>query len=57
MLLVSLRNGRGHSYLRDMLHPLITSLLEDSSVKINTNPIDVYKNWINQQESETGVSR
>ena len=40
-----------------MLHPLVTSLLEDKSVKINTNPIEVYKNWVNQQETETGVAR
>lgn len=51
------RNARGHSYLKDMLHPLVTSLLEDKSVKINTNPIEVYKNWVNQQETETGVAR
>lgn len=51
------RNGRGHSYLRDMLNPLITSLLDDKTVKINTNPIEVYKNWVNQQETESGVTR
>jgi len=51
------RNARGHSYLRDMLNPLITSLLEDTSVKINTNPTEVYKNWVNQQETDSGVPR
>ncbi|XP_067934294.1 ras GTPase-activating-like protein IQGAP1 isoform X2 [Watersipora subatra] len=50
------RNARGRSYLRDMLNPLVTSLLDDKSVKINTNPIEVYKSWVNQQETETGVS-
>lgn len=55
MLLVY-RNARGHSYLRDMLNPLVTSLLGDKSVKINTNPVEVYKAWLNQTETETGVS-
>jgi len=55
-VLLVYRNARGHSYLRDMLNPLVTSLLGDKSVKINTNPVEVYKAWLNQTETETGVS-
>lgn len=48
------RNPRGQSALRDLLHPLIKEVLDDKEFMINTNPVDVYKNWINQTESQTG---
>ncbi len=31
-----------------MLGPLINRVLEDKSLKINTNPIEIYKQWVNQ---------
>ncbi|KAK6188369.1 hypothetical protein SNE40_004554 [Patella caerulea] len=48
------RNQRGSNALREMLNPLINSVINDKNIRINTNPVDVYKAWINQTESETG---
>ena len=48
------RNQRGQNALREMLNPLITSVIEDRNLKIQTNPVEVYKAWINQVESTTG---
>ena len=33
---------------------MVKQVLEDSKLKINTNPVEVYKSWVNQMESETG---
>ncbi|XP_060062495.1 ras GTPase-activating-like protein IQGAP1 [Ylistrum balloti] len=48
------RNQRGQNSLREMLNPLVTEVIEDKNLRINTNPVDVYKTWINMTESETG---
>ena len=48
------RSGRGGYGLKDLLGPLIKQVLDDSKLKINTNPVEVYKGWINQLESESG---
>ena len=48
------RSGRGGYGLKDLLGPLIKQVLDDSNLRINTNPVEVYKSWINQQESESG---
>ncbi|XP_063433642.1 ras GTPase-activating-like protein IQGAP1 [Mytilus trossulus] len=50
------RNQRGQNALRDMLSPLVNSVIEDKTLKINTNPIEVYKVWVNTTESTTGVT-
>lgn len=48
------RNGRGQSSLRELLNPLVRSVIEDQHLQINTNAVEVYKQWINQMEAETG---
>jgi len=48
------RSGRGGCGLKELLGPLVKQVLEDTKLKINTNPVEVYKGWINQIESETG---
>ncbi|KAL5004093.1 hypothetical protein ScPMuIL_017549 [Solemya velum] len=50
------RNQRGQNALREMLNPLITEVIEDRNLRINTNPVEVYKTWINLRESQTGVA-
>jgi len=39
------------------LNPLVTSVIDNASLQINTNPVEVYKQWVNQTEAETGVTR
>lgn len=48
------RKGAGQASLRDMLGPLIHRILGDSGMQINTNPVDIYKSWINQLEMHSG---
>ncbi|XP_041369796.1 ras GTPase-activating-like protein IQGAP1 isoform X2 [Gigantopelta aegis] len=48
------RNQRGQNALREMLNPLITRVIEDRNLRINTNPVEVYKMWVNQTESQSG---
>ncbi|CAL1534099.1 unnamed protein product [Lymnaea stagnalis] len=48
------RNQRGQNALKEMLNPLITRVIEDKNLRINTNPVEVYKAWVNQTESSTG---
>ncbi|XP_048583306.1 ras GTPase-activating-like protein IQGAP1 isoform X2 [Nematostella vectensis] len=48
------RGARGQSSLRELLEPLVNDVLNERNLNINTNPLDVYKGWVNQMESETG---
>ncbi|KAK3863384.1 hypothetical protein Pcinc_030834 [Petrolisthes cinctipes] len=48
------RRGHGQASLRDMLGPLIHKVLSDNNMQINTNPVEIYKTWINQLEMNTG---
>lgn len=41
----------------ELLQPLVEGILNDKNLSINTNPLEVYKAWINQMESETGEAR
>jgi hypothetical protein len=36
------------------LGPLIQQILDDKSLQINTNPVEVYKLWVNQLERQSG---
>ncbi|CAB4017386.1 ras GTPase-activating IQGAP1, partial [Paramuricea clavata] len=48
------RGTRNQGSLRELLQPLVQTVLDDSTLNTSTNPVEIYKNWINQQESETG---
>ncbi|XP_028609108.1 ras GTPase-activating-like protein IQGAP3 [Grammomys surdaster] len=48
------RNGRGQSALQEILGKVIQDVLEDRSVSIHTDPVQIYKSWINQVEAQTG---
>ena len=51
------RNARGQGSLRELLNPLVKEIVENKTLLINTNPVEVYKAWINQFESESGKAR
>lgn len=36
---------------------LILQVLSDNNMQINTNPVEIYKTWINQLEMNTGQAR
>ncbi|XP_008851771.1 ras GTPase-activating-like protein IQGAP3 isoform X2 [Nannospalax galili] len=48
------RNGRGQSALKEILGKVIQDVLEDRTLSIHTDPIHIYKSWINQMEAQTG---
>uniref|UniRef100_A0A8C5U161 IQ motif containing GTPase activating protein 3 n=1 Tax=Malurus cyaneus samueli TaxID=2593467 RepID=A0A8C5U161_9PASS len=48
------RNVRGHNALRDILAGPVQEVLQDKSLSIRTDPVDIYKAWINQAESQSG---
>ncbi|XP_042637948.1 ras GTPase-activating-like protein IQGAP3 [Orycteropus afer afer] len=48
------RNGRGQSALQEILGKVIQDVLEDKMLSVHTDPVHLYKNWINQTEAQTG---
>ncbi|MEQ2282850.1 Ras GTPase-activating-like protein iqgap1 [Ameca splendens] len=48
------RGARGHNTLRQLLAPVVKEIIDNKSLGINTNPVDVYKAWVNQLETATG---
>lgn len=57
MLVNFYRHARGNNALRDSLGPALQDLLLDRSLSIRTDPLEVYRTWINQTESQTGTRR
>lgn len=57
MLVNFYRNARGQNALRDTLGPALQDLLVDKSLSVRTDPVDVYKTWVNLSETQTGCKR
>ena len=53
-MIVRFYRSTGKAALREMLTPLINNVLEDKNLHININPVDVYKQWINSMEYNSG---
>lgn len=51
------RGARGQNTLRQLLAPVVKEIMDDKSLIINTNPVEVYKAWVNQLETQTGEAR
>eukprot|EP00079_Xenopus_tropicalis_P008851 XP_002932312.2 PREDICTED: ras GTPase-activating-like protein IQGAP1 [Xenopus tropicalis] len=48
------RGARGQNALRQILSPVVKEIMDDKSLNIKTDPVDIYKAWVNQMESQTG---
>ncbi|XP_029437065.1 LOW QUALITY PROTEIN: ras GTPase-activating-like protein IQGAP3 [Rhinatrema bivittatum] len=48
------RSARGLNALREILGDVVREVLQDKVLNIRTDPVDIYKGWINQMESQTG---
>ncbi|NXF67219.1 IQGA3 protein, partial [Ciccaba nigrolineata] len=48
------RNAHGQNALRQILGGPVQEVLQDKTLNIRTNPVDIYKAWINQTESQSG---
>ncbi|KAM8921493.1 ras GTPase-activating-like protein IQGAP3 [Pelodytes ibericus] len=54
-LLVSFyRSARGQNALRQILGSVVKEVLNDKTLNIRINPVEIYKSWINQVETQTG---
>eukprot|EP00051_Salpingoeca_urceolata_P027446 m.481504 g.481504 ORF g.481504 m.481504 type:complete len:1546 (+) comp22194_c0_seq1:411-5048(+) len=50
------RNQHSGTYLKDTLQGLVEELLAQGELDLNTDPVDVYKRWIAEQETQTGAA-
>uniref|UniRef100_A0A3B3T8H4 IQ motif containing GTPase activating protein 1 n=1 Tax=Paramormyrops kingsleyae TaxID=1676925 RepID=A0A3B3T8H4_9TELE len=48
------RGARGQNALRQILQPVVKEIMDDKTLNIKTDPVDIYKSWVNQMESQTG---
>ncbi|XP_053331324.1 ras GTPase-activating-like protein IQGAP3 [Spea bombifrons] len=54
-LLVSFyRSPRGQGALRQILGNVVKEVLNDKTLNVRINPVEIYKSWINQVETQTG---
>ncbi|KAG8449946.1 hypothetical protein GDO86_016578 [Hymenochirus boettgeri] len=54
-LLVSFyRSARGQNALRQILGNVVKEVMQDKALNIRINPVEIYKTWINQVETQTG---
>lgn len=51
------RGARGQNALRQILAPVVKEIMDDKSLNIKTDPVDIYKSWVNQMETQTGEAR
>ncbi|OWK09173.1 hypothetical protein Celaphus_00015232 [Cervus elaphus hippelaphus] len=51
------RGARGQNALRQILAPVVKEIMDDKTLNIKTDPVDIYKSWVNQMESQTGEAR
>ncbi|KAK7912631.1 hypothetical protein WMY93_012842 [Mugilogobius chulae] len=48
------RGARGQNALRQILAPVVKETIDDKTLNIKTEPVDIYKSWVNHMETETG---
>ncbi|KAA0723626.1 Ras GTPase-activating-like protein IQGAP1 p195 [Triplophysa tibetana] len=48
------RGARGQNALRQILASVVKEIMDDKMLNIRTDPVDIYKSWVNQMESQTG---
>lgn len=51
------RNAHGQNALRQILGGPVQEVLQDKTLSIRTDPVDIYKAWVNQMESQSGQKR
>ncbi|XP_077382458.1 ras GTPase-activating-like protein IQGAP3 [Festucalex cinctus] len=55
MLVDFYRHEGGCNILREVVGPALRDVLADGDLDVKTDPLDVYKSWINQTESRSGL--
>ncbi|XP_028565601.2 ras GTPase-activating-like protein IQGAP3 isoform X1 [Podarcis muralis] len=48
------RNARGQNALRQILEGPVQEVLQNKTLSIRTSPVEIYRGWINQMESQSG---
>lgn len=51
------RSPRGQNALRQILEGPVREVLQNKTLAIRTDPVEIYKGWINQMESQSGQKR
>uniref|UniRef100_H2Z718 IQ motif containing GTPase activating protein 3 n=1 Tax=Ciona savignyi TaxID=51511 RepID=H2Z718_CIOSA len=51
------RGAKGQSSLRQILAPQVQEVMKNKALNINMSPVEIYKSWISQKETETGEAR
>lgn len=54
LVLPPYRGERDQNVLRELLGPLVQEVLQTQDLMLVTSPVEVYRAWINQTETETG---
>ena len=54
MVISYTRGERGQNVLRELLGPLVKEVIERKDLVLLTSPVDVYRAWVNQMETQTG---
>lgn len=49
------RGAKERAFLRDLLQPLVKSVLEDDGLDLETDPLNIYRGLIRDEESRTGA--
>lgn len=52
--MISCFRGNNHNVLREVFHRPVQDLLDQREYPVQTNPVDVYRGWINAMETFTG---
>ena len=48
------RGARGQNALRQILAPVVKEIIEGESLNVRTDPVDIYKCWVNQMGCQNG---
>ncbi|KAM9293920.1 LOW QUALITY PROTEIN: ras GTPase-activating-like protein IQGAP3 [Gastrophryne carolinensis] len=48
------RSARGQNALRQILGTVVKEVLQDKTSNVRINPVEIYKCWVNQVETQTG---
>lgn len=51
------RNAHGQNALRQILAEPVQEVLQNRSLSIRTSPVEIYRGWINETESQSGQQR
>ncbi|KAI9306909.1 Rho GTPase activation protein [Cunninghamella echinulata] len=55
LILQTNRGVKEREFFKKLIQPLVTSIIENDNLDLETNPINIYKKLINEEEINTGI--